>query len=58
MTSNNLIESLLNIEYPKLLHASEDVIFQDAINKRTEFSNFYNSSKKINCLLMKKLIHY
>lgn len=63
MTSNNLIESLLNIEYPKLLHASEDVIFQDAINKRTEFSNFYNSSKKnklsfneeINSLLVNNL---
>ena len=63
MTSNNLIKSLLNIEYPKLLHASEDVIFQDAINKRTEFSNFYNSSKKnklsfnkeINSLLVKNL---
>lgn len=48
---HDLKQTVLNTEYPKLLHESEDLIFKEPINKRTEFSNFYN---KENMILDKK----
>lgn len=57
METEELKQSLLNTEYPKLLHASEDLIFKDPINKRTDFSNFFNKhfNKKINRVLVDNL---
>lgn len=57
MATEELKQSLLNTEYPKLLDASEDFIFKDPINKRTEFSNFFNQhlNEKINRVLVDNL---
>jgi hypothetical protein len=48
---DDLKQSILNTEYPKLLHESEDRIFKEPIEKRAAFSNFYN---KENMILDKK----
>ena len=38
--------SLRNTEYPKLLEASENIIFQDSIDKRLDFSIFFDKTFK------------
>jgi hypothetical protein len=55
--SEELKESLLNTEYPKLLDASEDFIFKDAIDKRMDFSKFFNDNlnKSFNRILVDNL---
>jgi len=57
METENLKQSLLNTDYPKLLDASEDFIFKEPINKRIDFSNFFNKhfNEKINRVLVDNL---
>lgn len=54
---DDLKQTVLNTEYPKLLHESEDRIFKQPIEKRTAFSNFFNTylNHKINRELVDNL---